>query len=101
MRKFKCRPFNDVEVDLDDPKTYSYLPQNVKELDDFMFKEIGQALVYMKHFHPEFFPKNNSQRIRIEKLIKDFADNRKNNYENVLWYQEQIFLFQDETENMC
>jgi hypothetical protein len=34
-------------------------------------------------------------------MIKDFADNRKNNYDNLQWYREQVFLFQDETENMC
>ena len=33
-----------------------------------------------------------------KKLIYDYG---KKNYNNVLWYQEQIFLFQDEIENMC
>ena len=41
------------------------------------------------------------QRQRVYKLIKNFAENRKNNYKNILWYKEQIFLLQDETENMC
>ena len=41
------------------------------------------------------------QRQRVNKLIKDFTDERKNHSTDVLWYQEQLFLFQDEIENMC
>ena len=42
-----------------------------------------------------------NQRQRVYKLIQNFADNRKDNYNNLMWYKEQIFLLQDETENMC
>lgn len=109
MREFKCSPYGDV-VDLDDPKTYDHLPKTSKELDDLMFCEIGKALVYMDYFHSDWFHKKkktglmsacSKQRQRINKLIKNFADNRKDHYNDILWYQEQIFLFQDETENMC
>jgi len=130
MRKYKPALFP--EVDLDDPKTYEYLPKTHKELDALMFKEIGYALVYMDYFPDRkgLFPKrkrkeefvkvssfgktfkNNKnlidinncsyyQRQRVYKLIDNFAKNRRNNYDNILWYQEQIFLFQDEIENMC
>ncbi len=47
---------------------------------------------------------NNSgynQRQRVYKLIKYFADNRKDNYDNLMWLKEQCFLLDDETENMC
>lgn len=108
MRKYTCA-FGE-EVDLDNHETYKHLPDDLKKLDDMMFKEIGQALVYMNYFRPEFFPKKNAidykgsgyhQRQRVYKLIRNFANDRHNNYQNIIWYKEQIFLFQDETENMC
>ena len=123
MRKYK--PAYGKEVDLDSAKTYKYLPNDLKELDNLMFLEIGYALVYMDYFPDtkKMFPskkqtikmithpynnkkvdKNNcgwQQRQRVLKLIKNFAKNRQNNYENKMWLKEQIFLFQDETENMC
>lgn len=116
MRKFVCSLGE--EVDLDNPETYNYLPIDTKLLDEMMFSEIGKALVYMDYFYPDIFPTkrrymNNPytnkkqidcsylQRQRIYKLIKEFADNRRNHYDDVLWYQEQIFIFTDETENMC
>lgn len=108
MRKYTCA-FGE-EVDLDNPDTYKHLPDDLNKLDDMMFKEIGQALVYMNYFRPECFPKKESvdlqgsgyiQRKRVYKLIKTFANGRRNNYQNKMWYKEQIFLFQDETENMC
>jgi len=103
MRKFTCTPNGEV-VDLDDPETYSHLPEEHDELDDLMFEEIGKAMVYMNYFYPDVFNDSSSgtaQRKRIEVLIKDFAENRKHNYHRAIWYQERIFLFQDETENMC
>lgn len=116
MRKFVCS-FGE-EVDLDNPETYSYLPKDTKSLDEKMFCEIGKAIVYMDYFHPDWFPKKKKyminsytnkkqvdcsyqQRQRVYKLIEEFAKNRKNHYDDVLWYQEQIFLFQEECENMC
>lgn len=133
MRKYQ--PAHGPKVDLDDPKTYYYLPNTTKELDNLMFAEIGKALVYMDYFkdRKKFFPKrkvkpemvkvrdlfpnskhhknsdkeidiNNGgydQRQRVYKLIQHFADNRRHNYDNIMWLKEQVFLFQDETENMC
>ena len=132
MRKFKCSPFGDV-VDLDNPDTYKYLPNTIKELRNLMFREIGYALVYMDYFpnHKGHFPKrkqkekwvmlskcivlkkgrkdrkieiNNggyNQRQRIYALIKKFADDKGYYSTNIMWWKEQVFLFQDETENMC
>lgn len=111
MREYKQTDGSGIIVDLDNPDTYTHLPDNLKELDDMMFKEIGQALVYMDYFRREIFPKSISytkpdnsgfsQRKRVNDLIKKFAEDRHNNYQNKMWYKEQIFLFQDETENMC
>lgn len=122
MRKFKSQ-FG--EVDLDSPKTYKHLPKTLNELDNMMFKEIGQALCYMDYFpsrkglfptkkrkqklvgHPYSNRKVDvanvgyNQRQRVYKLINNFCKDRKNNFKNLIWFKEQIFLFQDETENMC
>lgn len=118
MRKFKERPFRDIEVDLDDPKTYEHLPQRADELADRMYREIGYALTYMDYLHPEIFPKRKKltlnpytdqmeidwgyqQRQRVNKLVKEFAEQRRKHYGDVLWLQEKVFLFEDEIENMC
>lgn len=119
MRTFKTSPFGDI-LDLDNPQTYEYLPKTIKELDNLMFKEIGMALCYMDYFHLNYFPKeipyddqsNNSyhlsgykQRQRVNLWIEMFCTDRNLHYEetneNILWFQETIFLFRDETENMC
>lgn len=128
MRKFKIG-FSGEVVDLDNPKTYRFLPDDVSKLDDIMFKEIGQALVYMDYFHPDVFPKNkrkpkmvrycdmspnwkskkkvdlnNSgyyQRQRVYKLIEKFTKERKNRWKDKMWFKEQVFLFGEETDNMC
>ena len=130
MREFAEQPMGN-KVDLDNPETYSYLPKTTKELDNLMFREIGMAVCYMDYFHPDIFNKEHLsshhllkeyeysyedlktnkpdqtvncgyyQRLRVYELIKNFTSERRNNYENVLWYQEQVFIFQNETENMC
>lgn len=110
MRKFQTAVFG--EVDLDDPKTYKYLPKTVNELDKKMFEEIGSAICYMNYWHIDWFPQKRQpksslhywgykQRERVMKLIKQFCAERHNNWENLNWFQEQVFLFQDEIENMC
>lgn len=90
------------EFDLDEEETYSHLPKEARALDDRMFKEIGYALCYMDNFHPEDFPvKGRGQRQRVELRIHNFCENRMAHYEDVIWLREQVFLFEDETENMC
>lgn len=105
MRILKSTAFDDVTYDLDDPKTYEHLPKEAGLLDDMMFKQIGYALCYMKNFHPEigWGKKNNDggQKKRIKKLIKNFCKERKNHYGDILWLQEQVFVFAEEIENMC
>ena len=114
MRKHICS-FDGESVDLDNPETYDYLPKNTLDLDNLMFREIGKAICYMDYFHPDLYPKRKTmkvidsgllssclkQRQRVNNLIENFTKERKNHYTDTLWYQEQIFLFQDETENMC
>lgn len=103
MREYKCTDLSGKIVDLDDPKTYEYLPKEVEALNHLMLKEIGYYYCYTHFWHKDMFveKKEDSQMNRVEKLIKDFTDNRDKNWENIIWFQEQVFLFQDETENMC
>ena len=58
MRKFKCS-FDGEIVDLDDSKTYKYLPDDEKLLDKQMFSEIGMALCYMNIWHKNIFGNKN------------------------------------------
>jgi hypothetical protein len=102
MRKFTV--FENFEVDLDDEKTYDFLPKTKKELRDLMFKEIGYAHCYMNFWYKDIFDEHDGcQKKRVENLIKNFTENEKENYhnDNLMWYKEQIFLFQCEIENMC
>lgn len=60
---------------------------------------------YPKHPNPEIkFDIANcayDQRQKVYEKIKYFCDHRHENYENLQWYKEQIFLFEDLIENMC
>ncbi len=102
MRIFKCS-FDNFEVDLDNPETYKHLPKSIDELDDRMFKNVGYYYCYVNYFHKDIkdlgWFVNQEERIFV--LIKNFTENRKNNYDNVIWYQEQVYRFEDEIENMC
>ena len=103
MREFKLNSC-DIIVDLDNTEIYDYLPNDVKQLDEKMFSEIGMALCYMNIWHPDIWGKpkmDGGQKKRVMKMIRNFCRERKNYYGDILWLKEQIFLFQEETENMC
>jgi hypothetical protein len=101
MREFQTSPFGD-KIDLDDPQNYSHLPQNTEALRNLMLKEIGYYYCYTQFWHKDIFDSDTSGQVRrVENLIKDFTDNERENYDNVLWYQEKVYLFLDEIENMC
>jgi len=101
MREFKLRILG-TTVDLDNPETYNYLPNDGKQLDEKMFSEIGMALCYMNIWHPDIWgKKDGGQKKRVMKMIRNFCNERKNHYNDIMWLKEQIFLFQEETENMC
>lgn len=74
-----------------------------KEKNPEMLTRIGD--VYPNVKNPDAMVDMNNaghfQRLRIEALITNFAENRRNNITNVAWYKEQVFLFQDEIENLC
>ena len=104
MRKYK--PAFAKEVDLDDPKTYDYIKEDTIEgLEQKMFAEIGMSVCYMHIYMPDIFVvKNRSgQKDRVWVLMKKFWNGRLKAHRenNIMWFKEQIFLFQDETENQC
>ena len=101
MRMYKLTDGSGESVDLDDPKTYSRMPDDIREVDNLMMREIGQAHCYMNYFHPDSYPDGDNQRKRVEAMIYNFTTERHNNWKNVMWFKEKVFLFQDETENMC
>lgn len=123
MRTF-TQKFSGFVVDLDDPSTYDYIgSDDVNVLNDIMLSRIGYSICYMDYWNKNIFatePKvpemmeykgrmvdinienvGYQQRIRVNSLIEDFTKNRSKNWENPLWFKEQIFIFDDETENMC
>ena len=127
MRKFKPRWGK--EVDLDSNSTYKHLPKTDRDLDDLMLEKIGYAVLYMDYFprRKDLFPHKKIkasasfikkkkftkreahyflncgwyQRQRVYKLIKNFANNRHNKWGDARWFREQVFMFDNETENMC
>lgn len=107
MREFKTSPDRRI-VDLDNPDTYKHLSQDIEVVERQIYVKIGQAITYMDGHYPHLYPKqpggNGSgyaQRQRVQKLIDNFALNRRDHVNDLRWYQEQIFLMQDDCENMC
>jgi hypothetical protein len=100
------RKFNTIfhgEVDLDDPKTYEFLPQDCKSVIDRMCQEIGYAYCYMEFHHPEVFNIDSglSQKVRVVVLCNQWCKGLEDNRNNLLWLQEKLFFFLEEIENMC
>jgi len=96
VRKFKCA-WGEI-VDLDDPKTYEYLPDTLTNLRNAIWLEVGYSHVWQEYWHPDG---RTEQPERVKGLVKELADNYRENYSNLLWLQEFLFRFQDEIENMC
>lgn len=95
-------------VDLDDESIYEHLPNTRDELTARMWQEIGYALSYMDYIHRESYPMDSRQRIRVMELVARFWREGREELEdgtlksaNVRWLREQVFVFQDEIENMC
>lgn len=97
MEKFKT--FDGQLVDLEDSKTFEHLPKSVKKLQRLILAEIGYYNCF-KIRNKKWF-NDDKQKKRVKKLIKKFIKNEFDNVDNVLWYQQQIYVFQDEIENIC
>lgn len=100
------RPFRDAlgrDYDLDDPATYADLPQTIEAVKDRLFKEIGYAMVYMERDDWCSGPVAASQRYRVMADICRiaFGWDYPRYRDSLQWWQERLFLFLDEIENMC
>jgi hypothetical protein len=103
---YKCTcPIGPREVDLDDLSIYSdrLLKMDVMELHQHIWTIMGRSLFYMQYFWPEM--KEDSQYCRVDKMCKEYVENRKgrieNNENNRLWLLKLVFRFEDEVENQC
>lgn len=85
-------------VDLDDPKTYCYMHQDIEKVRFQIHQEIGFCYCYVNYWHK---PWNKEQEMRLERLFKKYANEWRNNINNLQWHQEMLYLIQDENENMC
>ncbi len=106
MRSYRLTDLSNKVVDLDDGSIYSHLPDDYDSLFNLMCKEIGFALSYMDFIHRELFPLTSEQRIRVNELVDKFwKERREKKYfggpESILWMREQVYVLQDEIENMC
>ncbi len=87
------------EVDLDDPATYAHLPQTLKGVTNQLYREIGYARVYVLRNARPGRKWDKAQRARIKEMVRAIAADA-DSLPLVHW-QERLFLFLDEIENMC
>jgi hypothetical protein len=105
MREFKC--FDGEIVDLNDDSLYPIhqYPLDVQELRAMIFQEIGWSYWYMDFYMADAWhcKGGKEQKERVKKLISHFTvyDKESKKYGNIRWYQEFLFKFRDEIENMC
>lgn len=62
MRIYK-ESFSNKEVDLDDPKTFSHLPDSIYDLEKLLFEEIGYSYWYINFVHYNIYKEQNEQKI--------------------------------------
>ena len=112
MRLYKLTDTSGKTADLDDDAVYRHLPAAADELRDRMLRQVGFALSYMDFIHRDAFPLDNPQRVRVTKLVAKFwregyKDRDRDLVDAALkvtdpkWLREQVFVFEDEIENMC
>jgi len=101
------------QVDLDDTKTYTYLSKykTAASLSELAKCNLGKALYYIEFFHPEIFrdsPKLSCGYIQVERIkqycfwfAQEWNAHLTDTEENRLWFKKFIYMFGDETENMC
>lgn len=91
------------EWDLDDPTTYHYLSDNIRLLENDVFRLYGYAKAYFKFMRPYHSINFVKQESQVEAFMGNFCRNRlrDSHMHNLLWFQEQVFLLEDLTENLC
>lgn len=101
MRMFK--DFLGDEHDLDDPKTYKRLPQTRGEVLNRLYQEVGYAHLYMMGHDWSRSESGARQVKRVNELIAEISTYFGGNIWNksLIFWQEKLFIFLDEIENMC
>jgi hypothetical protein len=101
MREF-VTAFGD-KVDLDDPATYKHLPQEKDKVLERLYQEVGYAHLYIMGKKWERLSKEQVRRVRAltEEISKFFGWDKNMWNESTIFWQEKLFIFLDEIENMC
>lgn len=93
------------KVDLDDPATYKYLPQEKDKVLEKLYQEVGYAHLYIMGTKWERYSKEQVKRVRelTEEISKFFGAGAGKNMwaQSTIFWQEKLFIFLDEIENMC
>lgn len=87
--------------DLDDPKTYARFPQTIRDVQEALWRKIGYAAVYVIAHQFSESECGQKQIDRIGVLVEAVAKGQEQRGKPLIWWQEQLYLFEDEIENMC
>ena len=103
------------QVDLDDPKTYESefwkKYTTAASLYELARCELGEALYYIEFSHPDSFvnrPRDDCGYRQVERIrqycfwfAQEWNAHLTDTEENRMWFRKFIYMFQDETENLC
>jgi hypothetical protein len=102
--KTSCGLLSD-EVDLNDPRTYDhcyYKDWDCRQLRDEIYRKVGYVKLYVEQFHPGWC---SNQVARIEQMLFWFGKEHRKYYQDTPegrgWLRKWLFMFEDQTENMC
>lgn len=91
--------------DLDNPKTYDYLPSSIKKLENMILRDYGWACAYIPRDHST--EKLNELMDRQLEQVEVFMDNywkyrlEKSYSKDLIWFKEQAFILENMIENLC
>ena len=93
------------DVDLNDPKTYEhchYRNWDCFTLREEIYRKVGYTKLYVEQFHPDW---DKRQVARIDQMLFWFGREHRKYYGDTprgrAWLRKWLFMFEDETENMC
>lgn len=87
------------EVDLDDPATYIKMSQDIWEVRNELYRCIGYSRLHLLgHKFSE-----QRQIENVDKIIREIADGFGSKFHELplQWWQEKLFILENETENLC
>lgn len=93
------------DVDLNDPKTYNryrYRNWTCTQLRNEIYKSVGFVKLYIEQFNTDW---DKRQVEEVEKMLFWFGKEHRNYYQDTPegrhWLRKWLFMFENETENMC